>query len=592
MVSGQSDALRGRGSGYLKRYGGNAHKLTRQENCGKGAIHSVLSRFRPIGDGGVALSNHVGGTWFDSRVVNKETCSDRIHRMTSSDNNSIFLSNLSARPRVVDGQSRDSRKRGSGYLKRLEKRDGGRAYELSTQQKILRGIVSEPIPLMAQIMQQLDDETVESTKEYLRNLITMPERIYEFVSLQNRLDERSDLTNQTLLNCHRIQLEFLVSIRTCLGSFLSENTRLLTSELVEIFLLERCRNINCRRLLPIEDHGCNICSTKKGFCSECMCLVCLKFDCANNTCSWVGCDACLHWCHAVCGIRRNLIKPGPSLKGPSGTTEMQFYCLGCGHASEMFGFVKDVFMSCAKEWGEETLMKELDYVRKIFQGSEDFKGKELHEKTDVLHTKLVTKTISPSDACDFIFQFFSGSNELPNLSTLAILGKLVVTDFPASTFLIPNSSFYDMNFSRAQKDMRPFDPFINDFNASFTAIKTIEDEPSMKRSKKDEVDSLGSIVRIKEAEAQLFQSRAADARGEAVSLRRLARLENKKLNEMYYEKLSKLCLQETEERRRKKLEELKTLENAHSGYCEMKMKLDTEVACLLNKMEAAKQLLV
>ncbi|KAL3379080.1 hypothetical protein AABB24_000015 [Solanum stoloniferum] len=530
MVSGQSDALRGRGSGYLKRYGGNAHKLTRQENCGKGAIHSVLSRFRPIGDGGVALSNHVGGTWFDSRVVNKETCSDRIHRMTSSDNNSIFLSNLSARPRVVDGQSRDSRKRGSGYLKRLEKRDGGRAYELSTQQKILRGIVSEPIPLMAQIMQQLDDETVESTKEYLRNLITMPERIYEFVGLQNRLDERSDLTNQTLLNCHRIQLEFLVSIRTCLGSFLSENTRLLTSELVEIFLLERCRNINCRRLLPIEDHSCNICSTKKGFCSECMCLVCLKFDCAKHTCSWVGCDACLHWCHAVCGIRRNLIKPGPSLKGPSGTTEMQFYCLGCGHASEMFGFVKDVFMSCAKEWGEETLMKELDYVRKIFQGSEDFKGKELHEKTDVLHTKLVTKTISPSDACDFIFQFFS-------------------------------------------------------------AIKTIEDEPSMKRSKKDEVDSLGSIVRIKEAEAQLFQSRAADARGEAVSLRRLARLENKKLNEMYYEKLSKLCLQETEERRRKKLEELKTLENAHSGYCEMKMKLDTEVACLLNKMEAAKQLL-
>ncbi|KAH0724149.1 hypothetical protein KY285_000013 [Solanum tuberosum] len=329
MVSGQSDALRGRGSGYLKRYGGNAHKLARQENCGKGTIRSVHSR-----------------------------------------------------PRVVDGQSRDLRKRGSGYLKLLEKRDGGKAYEVSRQQKLLRRIVSEPIPLMAQIVQQLDDETVESTKEYLSNLITMPERIYEFVSLQNRLDERSDLTNRTLLNCHKIQLEFLVSIRTGLGSFLSENTRLLTSELVEIFLLERCRNINCRRLLPIEDRGCKICSTKKGFCSECMCL---KFDCANNTCSWVGCDACLHWCHAVCGIRRNLIKPGPSLKGPSGTTEMQFYCLGCGHASEMFGFIKDVFMSCANEWGEETLMKELDYVRKIFQGSEDFKGKELHVKADVLH---------------------------------------------------------------------------------------------------------------------------------------------------------------------------------------------------------------
>ncbi|KAG5596168.1 hypothetical protein H5410_037400 [Solanum commersonii] len=64
----------------------------------------------------------------------------------------------------------------------------------------------------------------------------------------------------------KIQLEFLVAIRIGLGRFLSENTRLLTSELVGVFLLE----------------------------SECMCLVCLNFDCANNTCSWVGCDACLH----------------------------------------------------------------------------------------------------------------------------------------------------------------------------------------------------------------------------------------------------------------------------------------------------------
>ncbi|KAH0724150.1 hypothetical protein KY285_000014 [Solanum tuberosum] len=90
----------------------------------------------------------------------------------------------------------------------------------------------------------------------------------------------------------------------------------------------------------------------------------------------------------------------------------------------------------------------------------------------------------------------------------------------------------------------------------------------------------------------MFQSCAADAQGEAVSLRPLARLESMKLNEAYYEKLSKLCLQETEERRRKKMEDLKTLENAHSDYCEMKMRLDTEVAGLLNRMEATKQLLV
>lgn len=152
------------------------------------------------------------------------------------------------------------------------------------------------------------------------------------------------------------------------------------------------------RALPVEDCECKICSTKKGFCSECMCPICLNFDCASNTCSWVGCDACSHWCHAVCGIQKNLIKPGP--------TEMQFYCIGCGHASEMFGFVKDVFTSCAKDWGKETLVKELDCVQKIFQRSQDFKGKELHLKADELRIKLQKNMISPQDVCNFIIHFF------------------------------------------------------------------------------------------------------------------------------------------------------------------------------------------
>ncbi|MCI24215.1 protein OBERON 3-like, partial [Trifolium medium] len=86
---------------------------------------------------------------------------------------------------------------------------------------------------------------------------------------------------------------------------------------------------------------------------------------------------------------------------------MQFHCIGCGHASEMFGFVKDVFMCCAKDWGVETLLKELDCVRRIFMGSEDRKGKELHFKTDDLLLKLQTKIVSPSDACNYIVQFFN-----------------------------------------------------------------------------------------------------------------------------------------------------------------------------------------
>ena len=137
------------------------------------------------------------------------------------------------------------------------------------------------------------------------------------------------------------------------------------------------------------------------------CPVCMIFDYASNTCSWVGCDVCSHWCHAACAIQRNLIKPGPSLKGPSGTSEVQFHCIGCGHTSEMYGFVKDVFVCCAKDWGLETLAKELDCVRRIFRGSEDRKGKELHIKTEDMLLKLQAKLVSPLDACNHIIQFFN-----------------------------------------------------------------------------------------------------------------------------------------------------------------------------------------
>ncbi|XVE91837.1 hypothetical protein REPUB_Repub01dG0045900 [Reevesia pubescens] len=375
---------------------------------GEGTNGSVHSRFRPIGDG-VALANHGGGGGGGgfsmmqvNRQVNKDSC---LHRTTSSDNHSFFPSELPAKP-LVDNHSGDSR-RDSENVRVLESMDGGRSRKISKPERIIREIVSESIPAMAQIMQEMPEETLESTKEYLRNLIATPEKKEELLGLQNRLERRSDLTKETLSKCQKDQLEILVAVKMGLKSFLSIKIRLPMAELLEIFLFMRCRNLNCKSLLPVDDCDCKICSGNKGFCSSCMCPICLNFDCANNTCSWVGCDVCSHWCHAACGIQRSLIKPGPSLKGPSGTTEVQFHCIGCGHASEMFGFVKDVFLCCAKDWGPETLIKELDCVRKIFRGSDDSKGKDLHFKADELCSRLQNKMMSASDACSIIMQFFS-----------------------------------------------------------------------------------------------------------------------------------------------------------------------------------------
>ncbi|KAJ6768855.1 VERNALIZATION-INSENSITIVE PROTEIN 3 [Salix koriyanagi] len=343
---------------------------------GEGTNGSVHSRFRPIADGVVALNNnnHGGG------------------------GGSI----------MQDAYSGDSRRRESENLRDLESGDGeGKAKKLSRPGRILREIVSESIPAMAQIIQELAEETLELTKDYLKNLIAMTEKRDELVGLQNRLQRRSDLTKEALLKCQREQLEILVAVKMGHGSFVSGKIRVPANELVEIFLFMRCRNLNCRSILPVDDCDCKFCTGNKGFCSSCTCPVCMNFDCASNTCSWVGCDVCSHWCHAACGIQKNLIRPGPSLRGPSGTTEMQFHCIGCNHASEMFGFVKDVFVCCAKDWGQETLIKELDCVRKIFKGSGDFKGKELHTKAEDLVSKLERKLMSSREACNVIIQFFN-----------------------------------------------------------------------------------------------------------------------------------------------------------------------------------------
>ncbi|WOH07582.1 hypothetical protein DCAR_0727014 [Daucus carota subsp. sativus] len=568
-------------------------------NAGEGTNGSVHSRFRPVGDG-VVLSNHGGGAFpalQGNRPANKDL-SNSLYRATSSDNYSFFPSELPARPQL-DTQSGDSRGRGSDQMRGSENLDGGRERKLSRPERIIREIVSESVPVMAHIVQELSDEVIESTKEYLKSVIATPQKRQELLSLQNRLAGRSDLSSQTLSRANRNQLELMTALKMGLGEFLSTKNRLTMPELVEIFLLERCRNVNCKRILPVEDCECKICSNKKGFCSECMCPVCFNFDCASNTCSWVGCDVCSHWCHAACALQRNLIKPGPSLKGPSGTSEMQFHCLGCGHASEMFGFVKDVFMSCAKAWAPETLVKELDCVSKVFRGSEDLKGKELHRRADEMLSKLENKIMSPSDVCNFIFQFFNNAESMASrhastdaskdlISLQGILRK-DATPLSLSNSLPPKSSFYNTGSSSGRQDMMPHNLLQNDLKNSFMSEKIIEDEWSVKLPKKDGFESLESVVRVKDAEARMFQSKADEARKEAEGYRRMVRMKNEKLEEEYSEKLAKLCLQETEEKRRKKMEDLKVLENSHLDYYKMKLRMQADIAGLLERMENTKQ---
>ncbi|KAG5076202.1 hypothetical protein JHK82_054897 [Glycine max] len=547
-------------------------------HCGEGTNGSVHSRFKPIGDG-VALVNH------SFMQGNSQ------YKATSSENQSVFPSELPARMRF-EAKSEGSRGKNSGNLRGLEGVDGGKM-KFSTSERVLREIVSESIPAMALTFQEFTEEVITSIKEYLKGLIEMPEKKGELESLQNRLGRRSDLTRETLSKCHKQQLEILAAIKMGLGSFLSGKFQF--AETVDVFLYMRCRNVNCKSLLPVDDCDCKMCSGNKGFCSSCMCPVCMSFDYASNTCSWVGCDVCSHWCHAACAIQRNLIKPGPSLKGPSGTSEVQFHCIGCGHTSEMYGFVKDVFVCCAKDWGLETLAKELDCVRRIFRGSEDRKGKELHIKTEDMLLKLQAKLVSPLDACNHIIQFFNYVDGVSDFPASAISSKDLSTSkanlamdtttssLPQSTSLIQKYT-YDMSYTRSN-DLQQ-----KDLKSSLLSEHKNESDFHLEAllGKGGGLESLESIVRIKEAEARMYQNKADEARREAEGFQKMIKTKAAQMEEEYAERIGKICLNEAEERRKNKFDELNVLQNSHYDYFNMKSRMQDEIHGLLKRMEATK----
>lgn len=108
----------------------------------------------------------------------------------------------------------------------------------------------------------------------------------------------------------------------------------------------------------------------------------------------------------------------------------------------------------------------------------------------------------------------------------------------------------------------------------------------------DILDSIESVIRIKEAEARMFQNIADEARREAEMYKEMVRVKMDKLEEEYAQRLAKLCLQETKERRTVMLEELKALENSHGDYQNMKMRMQAEIAGLWERIQATKQQLV
>ncbi|KAI4370460.1 hypothetical protein MLD38_018813 [Melastoma candidum] len=453
-------------------------------------------------------------------------------------------------------------------------------------ESLIEKIVSEPLSEMAGKFHEMQGEVLTRLKESVYEMMVSPDKRRRLLLLKEALQERPDFTMEMLLKCHRSQLEIMVALKTEQSEFLRRQTTLSTSDLAEVFLNMRCRNVDCRSPLPVNECDCKVCMRKTGFCSECMCLLCFKFDMASNTCSWVGCDLCLHWCHVDCAIRESYIRNGSSASGTLVTSEVQFYCVACDHPSEMFGFVKDVFQNFAKEWSAENFRRELEYVRRIFHYSKDVRGRWLYGFADQMLGRLADKANLP---------------EVYN-HVVTLLKETDPTKFVNEPDARMDSRKEKNAVAGPSQDVSWLKAVIADKNLQGERIaidipvnnlvrneRIILDSVTLSDREGPLFDELESIVRIKHAEAKMFQARADDARREAEGLRRIAVAKNEKTEEEFRTRIAKLRLTEAEEVRKQKSEELQALERSHREYSNMKIRMEADIKDLLLKMEATKR---
>ncbi|KAJ6964627.1 protein OBERON 4-like [Populus alba x Populus x berolinensis] len=450
---------------------------------------------------------------------------------------------------------------------------------------IVGRIVSEPIHVMAKKFHEMTAQSASCLKESIREILLNANKQGQACAFQSMLQNRSELTLDMLLKSHRVQLEVLVALRTGLPEYLQVDSGISSSDLAEVFLNLRCRNLTCQSHLPVDECDCKVCVKKNGFCSSCMCLVCSKFDMASNTCSWVGCDVCLHWCHADCALREACIRNGRSVSGAQGTTEMQFHCVACDHPSEMFGFVKEVFQNFAKDWTAETFCRELEYVKRIFCASKDLRGRRLHEIADQMLAKLANKSILP-EVYNYIMGFLTESDPSKCGNASGFSGK---EQGNGSNGTIAGPSQDTAWFKSVYAEKTPQLQRSTSFHSDLNDKRPVGSELLRSAQKEPLFDELESIVRIKQAEAKMFQARADDARREAEGLKRIVIAKSEKIEEEHAGRLSKLHIVEAEEMRRQRFEEFQSLERAHQEYFSMKMRMEADIKDLVLKMEATKR---
>ncbi|XP_009760174.1 protein OBERON 2 [Nicotiana tabacum] len=428
----------------------------------------------------------------------------------------------------------------------------------------LLDIARERVDIISEQMYLLPNEYLDELKGRLRAMLEgngSSQQRDEFMVLQRLVQRRSDLTAETLIKAHRVQLEIIVAIKSGIQFFLHQSMNLSQTALVEVFVYKRCRNIACQSQLPAEDCLCEICTNRKGFCSLCMCVICNKFDFDVNTCRWIGCDSCAHWTHTDCAIRDKQVGTGASSANGLGSAELQSRCRACNRTSELLGWVKDVFQHCAPTWDKESLLRELTVVSKIFRLSENTRGRQLFWKSEELIEKLkggVAEAIASRSILSFLQELEMDSQKS---SEAGINGRMMPPQEACSRIAeVVQEAVQKMEIvadekmrmlKRARQALEACDHELEEKGKEVAELKL------ERQRKRQQIDELESVVRLKEAEADMFQLKADEARREADRLQRIALAKSGKSEEDYASSYLKQRLSEAEAERQFLFEKIK-----------------------------------
>ncbi|URE26605.1 hypothetical protein MUK42_20090 [Musa troglodytarum] len=448
-------------------------------------------------------------------------------------------------PDAVGGHKIEKEKEGENEVAELQViRRVSNANRLS-----LHEIARDRVDVVAEKIKVMPDELLEELKGELRQILEGTggsHHIEEFLYLQKLVQGRVDLTAKSLAGAHRVQLEILVAINSGIQAFLHPSVSIPQSRLIEVFLYKRCRNIACQSALPADECSCEICTSRNGFCNLCMCVICNKFDFEVNTCRWIGCDTCTHWTHTDCAMRVGQIGTGQSVKSGVGHTEMLFRCQACHRTSELLGWVKDVFQQCVPGWDREILMRELDFVKLELDSPKNSENEE------------VGRLISPQEAC----------NKIAEVVQEAVRKMEMVAEEKMRMF------------KRARLALDACDRELED------KAREVQELKMERQRKKQQVEELESIIRLKQAEAEMFQLKANEAKQEADRLQSIAQAKSEKAEQDYASMYLKRRLEEAEAEKQYLYEKIKLQESQHapqgnsSGGCS-----DPAQTIMLNKIQ-------